>query len=174
MCGDGRGEPCSSQEQLKELDDGRAEVRGSPFPAGASKTTRAGPLLPTHPLALWDLASLHRVGEDQSRQTCSCPFCPWWWMQEVFGLLPPSSPELVQSAHPALPPPLPLCVLGRSQETLKEQRLVGTQHLLCVTLSLALGTFSSSPEAQKRTRQIKPFTHHPCIYHLHPTRKKKK
>lgn len=95
-------------------------------------------------------------------------------MQEVFGLLPPSSPELVQSAHPALPPPLPLCVLGRSQETLKEQRLVGTQHLLCVTLSLALGTFSSSPEAQKRTRQIKPFTHHPCIYHLHPTRKKKK
>lgn len=94
-------------------------------------------------------------------------------MQEVFGLLPPSSPELVQSAHPALPPPLPLCVLGRSQETLKEQRLVGTQHLLCVTLSLALGTFSSSPEAQKRTRQIKPFTHHPCIYHLHPTRKKK-
>lgn len=81
-------------------------------------------------------------------------------MQEVLGFLPPSSPKLTQCAHPALPGTL-LCVLGRSQDTLKEQRLVGPQHLLCVTLPLALGTFSSSPEAQKETRQIKSFTHHP-------------
>lgn len=72
----------------------------------------------------------------------------------------PSSPKLTQCAHPALPGSL-LCVLGRSQDTLKEQRLVGPQHLLCVTLPLALGTFYSSPVAQKGTRQIKSFTHHP-------------
>lgn len=123
--------------------------KGPRFPADALKTAR------THscPHTLWDSASLRQVERTSLDKFAHAhSFLPLVRNTGVSRAPPPSSTQPTLCALPALPYSLPCVSLEGPWRC--------SRSTCWVSPSLALGTFSSVPEAWKGTRQIKSFAHH--------------